>query len=92
MRLPMSAGVNLLLLFSALLSALTGVTGSVRGHAPAEQAATLRSAAAVAPAARVAAATRPAAVLATLRTLARAPDDVALGIVVIPRFLDRPRE
>lgn len=78
----MSSGVNLLLLLSALLSALTGVGASARQAQPAQAVAQQARAAAIVSAARQVA-VRPGQALAALITSAAAPGGVAL--VLSPR-------
>jgi CBS domain containing-hemolysin-like protein len=88
----MSGLVNLLLLLSALLSALTGVTGSARQPQVAQAVAQQVKAAAIASAAlRIAA--RPVQALATLRASSTAPRARALAISAVePLFAGRRRE
>ncbi len=88
----MSARVNLLLLLSALLSALTGVTGSARQPQVAQAVAQQVKAAAIASAAlRIAA--RPVQALASLHDSSTAPHARAVAIFAIePIFASRRRE
>jgi hypothetical protein len=84
--------MNLLLLFSALLSALTGVNvGGARVPVAAEQ--VVRTGAAVAAAAhRPALTARPANVVAPVAALLQAAAVVRLPVVSIPAYASRRRE
>ncbi|MGK6321512.1 hypothetical protein ACMGDM_00355 [Sphingomonas sp. DT-51] len=76
----MSKSVNLLLLLSALLSALTGVGASARQAQPAQAVAQQTHAAAIVSAARRVA-MRPEQALAVLITSAAAPRVIALALM-----------
>ena len=87
-----SAAMNLLLLLSALLSALTGIGGSVRAPEPAQAvavAAVGRIAASVAPAR---AAARPANTPPALTAVLAAAPVAPLAFRAVPRWIDRRRE
>ena len=87
----MSGTVNLLLLLSALLSALTGVGASARQPQVAQ--AVAQQAEAAVTASRPAAAHRPVVVAPSLAMLARAPIALALRIAAVePLFASRRRE
>lgn len=87
----MSGTVNLLLLLSALLSALTGVGGSARQPQVAQ--AVAQQARAAVTASRPAAAHRPVAAAPSLAMLAAAPFVSALRLTVSePLFASRRRE
>ncbi len=89
----MSGPVNLLLLLSALLSALTGAGGSVRAQDRAQAVAEGSIAAARVAVAPKAATVRPTAGLATLPETARAGRDTALTVVPAePTYAARRRE
>jgi cytochrome c553 len=88
----MSAPVNLLLLLSALLSALTGVGGTARQPQVAQAVAQQVKAAAIASAARHLA-TRPAPSPATPAAVRRAPIARAFALAAVePIFAGRRRE
>jgi hypothetical protein len=87
----MSGAVNLLLLLSALLSALTGVGASARQPQVAQ--AVAQQARAAVTASRPAVAHRPLITAPSLATLATAPVAVALHIAAAePVFASRRRE
>lgn len=84
--------MNLLLLLSALLSALTGIGGSVR-QAPVAQAVTQQTRAAVAATVAQRVAARPAQAVATLIASAVAPLAAAIALTPAePAFATRRRE
>ncbi|MEH3046910.1 hypothetical protein [Sphingomonas adhaesiva] len=86
------SAMNLLLLLSALLSALTGIGGSVR-QPPVAQAVAQQTRAAVAATVAQRVAARPVQVLATLSTSAVAPIAAALALFPAePAYATRRRE
>ncbi len=90
----MSVGVmNLLLLLSALLSALTGIGGSVRQQPVAAQAVAQQARAAVAATVAQRVAARPVQGLATLVASATAPHAISFALAPVePAYATRRRE
>lgn len=87
----MSAGVNLLLLFSALLSALSGMGASVRGPVAA-QAARAQQPVAAAPRVAPAPAVRPSVAVPRPASALQGPRLLAPAFARIPLWASRRRE